>query len=120
MIAKFLGAKKTSYVSLSERVIVNRLVQQFIHYGNYSPDFTTITNTSMEVLSLTITKDSTWKNKTLKEIELPKNSLVGVLIDREGKVIIPKGETVIKVNNRILFFTLPENLPFLKKKASGA
>ena len=137
MIAKFLGAKKTIAivhksellpvaqivkidVSLSERVIVNRLVQQFIHYGNYSPDFTTITNTSMEVLSLTITKDSTWKNKTLKEIELPKNSLVGVLIDREGKVIIPKGETVIKVNNRILFFTLPENLPFLKKKASGA
>ncbi len=136
MIAKFLGAKKTIAivhksellpvaqmakidVSLSERIIVNRLVQQFIHYGDYSPDFTTVANTSMEVLSLTITKESAWKNKTLKEIDFPENSLVGVLVDQEGKVIIPKGETVIKANNRILFFTLPENLPFLKKRASG-
>ena len=120
MIAKYLGAQKTIAVvhksellpvaqmvridvSLSERVIVNRLVQQFIHYGDYSPDFTTIANTSMEVLSLTVTKASIWKNKTLKEIELPENSLVGVLINQEGEVIIPKGETVIKANNRILF-----------------
>ena len=136
MIAKFLGTEKTIAivhksellpvsqmvridVSLSERVIVNRLVQQFIHYGNYSSDFTTIANTSMEVLSLTVTKASDWQNKTLKEIELPKNSLVGVLINQKGKVIIPKGETLIQANNRILFFTFPENLPYLKKKASG-
>ena len=136
MIAKFLGAKKTIAivhkpdmlpvaqmvkidVSLSERIIVNRLVKQFIHYGDYSPDFTTISNTSMEVFSLTVTKKSPWKNKTLKEIDFPENSLVGVLVNQKGEVIIPKGETVISVDNRILFFTFPENLPYLRKKASG-
>ena len=73
----------------------------------------------MEVFSLTVTKKSPWKNKTLKEIDFPENSLVGVLVNQKGEVIIPKGETVISVDNRILFFTFPENLPYLRKKASG-
>lgn len=102
-------------VSLSTRTIVNRLIQKIIHYEEYSSDFTTIANTDMEVLSLVVGEKSSWVNKKLKEIKLPKNSLMGILIGEDGKTVLPRGKTEILAKDKIIFFTNPENLSLLKK-----
>ena len=134
MVAKHLGAKKTVAiinrqdflataqmlgvdVSLATRVIVNRLLQKHLHYEDYSADFTTIADTEMEVFSLDVASDSVWVNKKIKEINLPTNSLIGILISKKGEVIIPRGDSKIKAADKIIFFTMPENLLELKKLA---
>ncbi len=137
MLAKYLGVEKTIAlvnqqdllivaqkmgvdVSLSKKAIVNRLVQQLIHYGDYSPDFTTVANTDIEVLSLSIKKHSPWVNLSLQEILFPQNSLVGIIINHKNKIIIPKGDTIIRQNDKLIFFTLPRNVLKLKKMALGS
>jgi trk system potassium uptake protein TrkA len=49
-------------------------------------------------------------NKTLKDIPLPKGTLVGAIM-RGEQVIIPSGDDVIKVDDRLTLFTIPENVP---------
>lgn len=52
-------------------------------------------------------------SKTLEELELPKGTIIGALV-RGEKVIIPRGDTVLKGNDRIIVFSLKENLRELK------
>lgn len=136
MLAKYLGVKKTIAtinhrdlfapaqkmgvdISLAKKAVVNRLVQQLIHYDDYSPDFTTLENTDIEVLSLTIKKLSPWINLPLYKIKFPQNTLVGIIITHDKKIAIPRGHTKISENDNLIFFTLPRNLIWLKKTALG-
>lgn len=41
-------------------------------------------------------------NKKLKDIQLPKNVLLGAVV-RENKVIIPDGQTTLKIGDRVTF-----------------
>lgn len=50
---------------------------------------------------------STLKEKRLKDVNLPENSLI-VLIEREGQDIIPNGDTKIKKGDKITFITKGE------------
>jgi trk system potassium uptake protein TrkA len=135
MIAKHLNVQKTIAavnhrnllnpaqkmgvdVSLAKKAVINRLVQQLVHYGDYSPDFTTVENTDIEVLSLPIKKSSPWIGLPLHKIQLPKNSLIGIITNQE-RVIIPRGDTKVRENDNLIFFTLPRNLIRLKQTASG-
>lgn len=51
--------------------------------------------------------------KTLKELELPKGIIIGALV-RGDNVFIPNGETYLKENDRIVVFSLKEDLANLK------
>lgn len=51
--------------------------------------------------------------KTLKELELPKGIIIGALV-RGDDVFIPNGETYLKENDRIVVFSLKEDLANLK------
>ena len=136
MIAKHLGVKKTIAsinhrdlfhtaqkigvdIILAKKAVINRLVQQLIHYEDYSPDFTTVENTDIEVLSLNIKKPSSWIDQPLYKINFPQNTLVGILITHQKKVVIPRGNTKIRENDNLFFFTLPRNLIQLKRMAQG-
>ncbi len=46
--------------------------------------------------------------KALREIELPDNSLVAIVL-REGSAIVPRGSTRILTGDRVILVTLPEN-----------
>lgn len=51
--------------------------------------------------------------KTLEELDLPKGTIIGAIV-RDGHVLIPSGNTVLKANDRIVVFSLKENLKDLK------
>ncbi|OEJ13225.1 K+/H+ antiporter [Brachyspira hampsonii] len=55
----------------------------------------------MSLREVNINSKHPWKNKELKDLNLPKNNLV-VMIKREGGNVIPRGNTVIKDKDVVL------------------
>jgi trk system potassium uptake protein len=53
----------------------------------------------------------------LKETELPDNVLVGAVV-RDGEVIVPRGDTVIQVNDRVVLFAAAEAVRDVEKMFS--
>ena len=49
---------------------------------------------SAQLIEVTVQDDSPWANKSLMDAEIPEELLV-VMIKREGKVLVPKGATMI-------------------------
>lgn len=66
-----------------------------------------------EVTEIIIDKNLPILGKTLEELRLPKGIIIGAIV-REDEVIIPKGKTTIEVGDRIVVFSLSEDLPNLK------
>lgn len=66
-----------------------------------------------EVTEIIIDKELPIVNKPIVELNLPKGIIIGAIV-RFGEVIIPKGNTVIKANDRIVVFSLNEDLATLK------
>lgn len=66
-----------------------------------------------EVTEIIVGKDSSFINIPLMKLNLPKGVIIGAIV-RDGSVIIPKGSTEIKGDDRIVVFCLTEDLPTLK------
>lgn len=66
-----------------------------------------------EVTELIVGKGLSITGKTLEELKLPKGLIIGAVV-RGDNVIIPTGDTRIKANDRIVVFSLAEDLPNLK------
>ncbi len=66
-----------------------------------------------EVTEIIIDKDLAIINKPIADLNLPEGIIIGALV-RHGDVIIPKGKTVIKANDRIVVFCLNDDLDKLK------
>ncbi len=62
----------------------------------------------VNVTEIVLTGDSPVVGKLLKDIDLPENALVAVVI-RDKKPIIPRGATVMLAGDRVVLITLPEN-----------
>ena len=67
-----------------------------------------------EVTELIVGKNSPFINKPLAELNLPKGIIIGTII-RGGEVIIPKGSSIIRADDRIIVFSLIKDTPILKK-----
>lgn len=62
----------------------------------------------VNVTEIVVSNDSPVAGKVLKEIKLPENALVAVII-RNGRPIIPRGFNNVLPNDRLVLITLPEN-----------
>lgn len=56
---------------------------------------------SITLMKIFINKGHNWANKTISQISLPTNSLA-LMIKRDGKTIIPKGDTMIYENDNVI------------------
>ena len=56
-------------------------------------------------------------DKALKEVSLPKDSLVA-LINRDGNMLIPKGDTILKLNDRLTIIGNPKSVNEIRKTFS--
>lgn len=66
-----------------------------------------------EVTEIIVGKNLPITGKTLKELKLPRGIIIGALVRGED-VFIPNGQTCLKENDRIVVFSLKEDLPNLK------
>ena len=62
----------------------------------------------VNVTEILLDADSPVAGKFLKDIHLPKNALIAVVI-RDNHPIVPRGENDLKAGDRVVLITLPEN-----------
>jgi len=60
------------------------------------------------VTEILLSEHSPACGKPLREIELPENSLVGFVL-RNSQPLVPRGDTVLLPNDRLVLIALPEN-----------
>lgn len=55
-----------------------------------------------------LSKKSAFVNKQLKDIKLPKNCIIASVL-RKDDILVPQGNTVLKMNDEVLAVTTPDN-----------
>ncbi len=88
---------------VSPRLATVSTILKYIH----RPGLLTVTILSQgeaQVIEYKVTEKSKLRDKPLKKIKFPKNTLVSAVV-RDDKVIIPRGEHVIKSNDELILFT---------------
>ena len=64
-----------------------------------------------EILEITIPQG--YSDTMIKDLRMPAKAVVGI-IQRKNKVIIPKGDTMIRANDNLIIFTTGENAPMIR------
>ncbi len=122
-LAKHLGAKKTivrvarnEYIELMEKVGVDTVlssrllsadeVLQFVRRGSVV-SVSLLEGAQAEALEVIIGKNSEVSGKLLRDVGLPQESLLCAIV-RQGEVIIPKGNTELKDDDRVILFIKSE------------
>jgi trk system potassium uptake protein TrkA len=130
LLAKSLGVKKvvtiinrTDYLLLannlgiesvlSPRLITAGTILKYVRGGNIL-SLTTVAEGKAEIMEAEAKDGSILIGRTLREVELPKKTLIGAII-RDNKVIIPSGEDKIVTNDKLIIFTLQESIKQVEK-----
>ena len=95
IIIGFLGV---GVVAIPTGIISAGFVEQYTKIktiSSYEED------ADIKFVTLTVSDTLYWKNKTVEELKLPQG-LILALILRKGEVVIPKGNTVLMVGDRLV------------------
>jgi trk system potassium uptake protein len=123
LLAKRMGVKKTiaevenmEYINLAENTGIDTIINKkisaasriFRHTTN--PNVTQVkymTGTDAEVIEFIVPVNSKITKGTLRSIDFPKDAIVGGGT-RDGEPFIASGDTIIKANDKVVVFTLPD------------
>jgi trk/ktr system potassium uptake protein len=136
MIARYLGASKVIAlinrqdmlqcaeavdidVTVSPRLSTARQIKKMVRGTEQSLNYTTISETNMEVMEMIAGNGSKIMETPLKSLKLPPDTLVGAIIKESKKAIIPTGETVIEAGDKVIMVSMPENVPKLRTIIEG-
>jgi trk system potassium uptake protein TrkA len=72
-----------------------------------------------EIVEVDVSDRTAWVNRQVREILWPDNTLL-VSILRGGRVVVPKGRTVLRPGDRLLVLTPPEGAPKIRERLGAA
>lgn len=130
LLAKRLGAKKAVALVnrldflpmaqllginsiFSTRLVVVDRILQFVRKGHVL-SVTTFRGEEAEAIELVATAESKFVEKKLKDVHMPRGSIVGAIVRPDGEVIVPRGDAMIKPGDRIIVFALEHLVPQLE------
>jgi trk system potassium uptake protein TrkA len=130
LLAKELGtqktiarAGKTEYIPLMEKVGVDSVFSPRLITAGFILNHLRASNyvsTSMlegekaQAIEVIVSPTSKVVGKKLKEIKLPRNSLVGAIVHKR-QVYVPNGESVLYPNDRAIIFALQDTIGKIRK-----
>lgn len=130
LLAKQLGAKKviakvsrSNYVSLIETigidyVVIPKLITAKdilkIIRGGKIVSMSFLAGGRAEILEIDPQGSTSIINRPLKDIGIPKGVIIGAIF-RNGKIIIPNGESIIQSTDRVVVFTLENQMETVKR-----
>jgi len=79
----------------------------------------TIDEKGLVLVDVKISPDSSTVGKTVKELTLPKDSKLALIIPNEGSAHVPVAQTVLKAGDQIIAVTPPESKEALRTALSG-
>ncbi len=119
LTADRLGVKKTialvenkEYIHLSQQIGVDTLINIKINSANNISRYvrkgkveaiTSLHGVDAQVIEFEINRENQLTNRPLKELHLPKNSLITAVV-RKGKGIIPDEDFVLSVEDKVIVF----------------
>jgi trk system potassium uptake protein TrkA len=101
-IFKGINVETLVPISWMQKIIESSLIHEDI------TDFFNPYVEKLSILELTILEDDKAVNKKLKELNIPQNSIIGVLIREDGDIMVPQGETIIYKGDRLIVLALKE------------
>lgn len=123
--AKVMGVKKTiavveniEYMHLAETMGINAIINKKLIAASYIlrftmtadvPSFLCLTGIDAEVLEFVVKKDSKITKGSLRDVEFPKDAVIGGVI-RDRSSFIAVGDTQIQPHDRVVVFALPAAL----------
>ncbi|MCH7565096.1 MAG: Trk system potassium transporter TrkA [Gemmatimonadetes bacterium] len=130
LIAKQAGAKKVvslinelDYLPLAPKVGIDAAVSprisavnailRYVHRGRVT-SVATLKGIGAETIQFTVTKDSQVAGKALRDLALPKGSLIGSII-RGDDLMIPRGDSVIRPGDEVIVFALPDAISEIER-----
>ncbi len=108
-IAQILGVSST----FSPRLVVVDRILQFVRKGQVL-SVTTFREEEAEAIELLATAGSNYVGKRLREVHLPRGTVVGAIARPSGEVVVPRGDAVIQPDDRVIFFCLEYLVPQLE------
>lgn len=69
-----------------------------------------------DLIEFTIPKGHEWENKLIKDLNLPVDRLIIMLQDKEGKVIVPVGDTYVLEGDTLIMIQVEHELEFPEDK----
>jgi trk system potassium uptake protein TrkA len=130
LLGKALGASSTvarfnriEYVSLlqgtgieaavSSRLIAAGAILRFVRRGRIH-SVVTFKDTDAEAIELEVGKDSPAVGRTLVELGMPRDAVIGGVL-RHGKTFVPSGISTIEAGDRIILFSMPDSITTVEK-----
>lgn len=130
LVARSKGVKKTialvenmDYIHLSQEVGISAFINKkllaadhilrYIRKGNIV-DVAGLSEVNAEVMEFKIGEQSAMVNMSVKELNLPKESIIGGIV-RKNEGIIPTSDFVIKSGDHIVILVKPEAIPKIEK-----
>lgn len=98
---------------VSPRLSAVRAILQYIRRGKVI-SVAPLKGEQAEAIEVEALETSDIVDRPICQIKFPKGALVGAII-RDGKIIIPTGNTVIESKDRLIFFALRDVIPKLEK-----
>ena len=98
---------------VSKKLLTVNAILRFIQKSTLE-SMATIPGVDADILEIVPHSGSKITRKPLKDIHFPRNAIVGA-VRRENEVIIPRGDTQIKVGDRVVIFSLPRALMEVEK-----
>jgi len=80
----------------------------------------TIRDKGLEIVEVKIPPDSTTVGKPVKELSLPPESILSLIIRKERKPITPTANTILQAGDQIIAVTRPESEGLLRAALRGA
>ncbi|PNR99963.1 hypothetical protein X927_04560 [Petrotoga mexicana DSM 14811] len=108
-IFKGINVETLVPISWMQKIIESSLIHEDI------TDFFNPYVDKLSILELTILEDDKAVNKKLKELKIPENSIIGVLIREDGDIMVPQGETTIYKGDRLIVLALKEQVDEVKE-----
>ncbi len=101
---------------ISKQMLTVNSILKFIRRGQIV-SVASIPGTPVEAIELLPKEKSKITKKTLAELKLPKNSILGAVL-RKDEFFIPVGSTTIQEGDKVVLFTFPSAIPELEKMFS--
>ncbi len=130
LLAKKIGAKravvvvnKPEYVSLVEELGIDAAVNPLTMTANAILRFVRrgrvisvarLEGDGAEALELLIGDDYRYQGRALRDLELPRDVVVGAIV-RGERILIPTGETTIQADDRVVVICLPDAIPAVER-----
>ncbi|MDN5343573.1 NAD-binding protein [Oceanotoga sp. DSM 15011] len=93
---------------------MEKLIEASLNYEDITDFFNPYVE-KLSILELLINIKDKSCNKKLKNIKLPENTIIGVQIKSDGEIKVPQGESIIEENDKIIVFSLKEQVQKVKE-----